>query len=66
MVWNADEKGTALNENQHIRALVDCDQKTVHQIGSSNHETMTIIKCVLVTGGALQPMVDVILVQTWC
>jgi hypothetical protein len=30
MVWNADEKGAALNENQCIKALVDCDQKTVH------------------------------------
>ena len=38
MVWNADEKGAALNENQCIRALVDHDQKTIHQVGSSNHK----------------------------
>jgi hypothetical protein len=57
MVWNADEKGAALNENQCIRALVDRDQKTVHRIGSSNCEMVTIIECVSAAGGALQPMV---------
>ena len=40
-----------------MRAIVDCDQKTVHQVEDGNQELVTFIECTATDGSMLPPTV---------
>ena len=50
-----DEKGVQLRIEKRVYALVDHDQKTVHQVEDGNHEPIMIIECVCPDGTAICP-----------
>ena len=56
-VYNMDEKGIQLRMGKRVHALVNCDQKTVHQVKDGNHELVTIIECVCADWTAICPSV---------
>ena len=54
-IYNMDEKGIQLGMGKRVCALVDRDQKTVHQVKDGNCELVTIIECVCADGTAIHP-----------
>ena len=54
-IYNMDEKRNQLGRGKRVRALVDRDQKTVHQVEDGNCELVTIIECVSADGTAICP-----------
>ena len=54
-IYNMDEKGIQLGMGKRVHALVDCDQKTVHQVEDRNRELVTTIECVYADGTAIHP-----------
>ena len=45
-IYNMDEKGIQLGMGKRVCAMVDRDQKTVHQVEDGNQELVTVIECV--------------------
>lgn len=56
-IYNMDEKGIQLGIGKKVRALVDRDQKVVHQVEDGNRELVTVIKCVSADGTSIPPSV---------
>lgn len=56
-IYNMDEKGIQMGIGSRVKALVDRDQKNVHQIEDGNRELVTIIDCVSADGGSIPPNV---------
>jgi hypothetical protein len=56
-IYNMDEKGVQLGVGGRIHAIIDRDQKTVHNIDTGNRDLVTIIECVCADGTALHPSV---------
>ena len=54
-IYNMDEKGIQLGMGKRVHALVNRDQKTVHQVEDGNRELVTIIECVCADGKAIRP-----------
>ena len=54
-ICNIDEKGIQLRIGKRVYALVNYDQKTVHQVEDGNHELVMIIECVCPDGTAICP-----------
>ena len=50
-----DEKGIQLGMGKRVHALVNCDQKTVHQVEDGNCELVMIIECVCADGTSVCP-----------
>ena len=51
------DKGIQLGVGNKIKVLVDCDQKAVQRIHSSNRDLVTVIECICGDGTALHPSV---------
>ena len=56
-IYNMDEKGIQIGVGGRVRAIVDCNQKTVHQVEDGNWELVTFIECAAVDGSMLLPTV---------
>jgi hypothetical protein len=56
-LYNMDEKGVQLGVGKRTQALVDRDQKSVHQLENGDRELVTIIEAVSADGEALPPSV---------
>jgi len=56
-LYNMDEKGIQLGVGKQTWALVDQDQKSVHQLENGDRELVTIIEAVSADGEALPPSV---------
>jgi hypothetical protein len=56
-IYNMDEKGIQLGMGKRVHAMVDRDQKTVHQMEDGNQELVTVIECVCANGTAIRPSV---------
>ena len=56
-IYNMDEKGIQLGVGGRVRAIVDHNQKTVHQVEDSNRELVTFIECAAADGSMLPPTV---------
>ena len=56
-IYNMDEKGIQLGMGKRVCAMVDRDQKTVHQVEDGNRELVTVIECVCADGTAIRPSV---------
>jgi hypothetical protein len=56
-IYNMDEKGIQLGMGKRVRAIVDRDQKTIHQVEDGNRELVTVIECVCADGTAIRPSV---------
>lgn len=52
-----DEKGVQLGVGKQTQALVDRDQKSVHQLKNGDRELVTVIEAVSTDGEALPPSV---------
>lgn len=52
-----DEKGVQLGVGKRTQALVDQDQKSVHQLENGDRELVTVIEAVSADGEALPPSV---------
>lgn len=50
-----DEKGIQMGVGGRVLALVDRDQKNVHQVEDGNRELVTIIECISADGSAIWP-----------
>ena len=56
-IYNMDEKGIQLGVGGRVRAIMDHDQKTVHQVKDGNWELVTFIECAAADGSMLPPTV---------
>ena len=56
-LYNMDEKGVQLGVGKQTQALVDRDQKSVHQLKNGDRELVTVIEAVSTDGEALPPSV---------
>lgn len=56
-IYNMDEKGVQLGVGKRVLALVDRDQKNIHQIESGDRELVTVIEAVSADGYFLPPSV---------
>lgn len=56
-IYNMDEKGIQLGVGKKVLALVDRDQKTVHQVEDGNRELVTVLECLCADGTAIRPSV---------
>lgn len=56
-IYNMDEKGIQLGVGGRVLALVDRDQKNVHQVEDGNRELVTFLECPCADGTVLPPTV---------
>ncbi len=56
-IYNMDKKGVQLGIGKRTLALVDRDQKTIHQIENGDRELVTVIEAVSADGQSLPPSV---------
>ena len=57
IIYNMNKKGKQLGVGGRVRAIVDRDQKTVHQVEDGNREMVTFIDCAAADGSMLSPTV---------